>query len=151
MPADQTVDFVIMFLVVGLVSLGLLSMVVGWAVRVWDRIVNRSQIVMSRSEGDDPETAPSSLQTDSRQTADRPMIPVPTPEKTLDIFRVLRAAGIKRETISAPWRAAGLPFDNNLWTQAAPPEKPVSMTPIAGRPTSAEFHDPDLIYQPPPR
>jgi hypothetical protein len=30
MPSDQTVDFVVMFLTVGLVVLGLLSLLAGW-------------------------------------------------------------------------------------------------------------------------
>lgn len=90
------------------------------------------------------------LQTDARQTPDRPMIPVPTPEEMLDIFRVLRSAGVKREELRVVWKAARLPLDNNLWSQAAPPE-PQTVTPIAGRPTNAQFHDPELSYQPPPK
>lgn len=109
------------------------------------------RIVMSRSAGNTPEIAPSSLQTDASQTAARPMMPAPTREQILDIFRVLRVAGIKREVIQGPWRAAGLKFDNNLWAQAAPPpEEPTAITPIAGRPTNAQFPDHELSYQPPP-
>lgn len=110
-------------------------------------------VVMSRSVDATSENAPSSLQTDSRQTADRPMMRVPTPDEMLDIFRVLRAAGIKREVLRGPWRAAGLPLDNNLWTQAAPhaPDESLTLTPIAQRPTNAEFRDPEFAYEPPPR
>lgn len=104
--------------------------------------------LMSRAQVDTPPRAPSSLQTDGAQTPDRPMMPVPSQEKMLDIFRALRAAGIKREAVSIPWRAAGLPFDNNLWAKAAPDDE-MSVTPIAGRPTPAKFHDdPELEYQP---
>lgn len=41
MPSDQTVDFVVMFLTVGLIVLGLLSFLIGWVVRTWDRIMSR--------------------------------------------------------------------------------------------------------------
>lgn len=109
--------------------------------------------VMSRAQDRPSEIAPSSLQTDGRQTADRPMMPVPTAEEMLDIFRVLRTAGVKRDALQGVWRAAGLKLDNNLWSKAAPPppEEPTTVTPIAGRSTSAQFHDPELNYQPPPR
>lgn len=42
MPADKTIDFVIMFLVIGLLVLGLGSWLVGWLVRTWDRLMSRS-------------------------------------------------------------------------------------------------------------
>lgn len=43
MPDDRTIDFVVMFIVIGTLSLGLLSMFVGWLTRTWDRFVNRSE------------------------------------------------------------------------------------------------------------
>lgn len=107
--------------------------------------------VMSRGAPDAARFSSSALETDTRQTTDRPMMPVPTPEQMLDIFRVLRAAGIKREALSEPWRAAGLPLNNNIWSKAEPPPpEPVNVTPIAGRPTNAKFHqdDPELEYKP---
>lgn len=116
--------------------------------RLWLRYSNMS----STSAGETFVSAPSAVQTDDKQIADRPMMPVPTREEIFDIFRVLRAAGVNREMLRGPWNAAGLKLDNNLWTQAAPPpEEPISITPIAGRPTNAEFRDPELTYQPPPR
>lgn len=110
-------------------------------------------VVMSRSGDAAPEKVPPSLQTDDRQTTDRPMMPVPTPNEMLDIFRVLRAAGVKREALQGAWRAAGLKLDNNLWRDAAPtPAEPVTVTPIAHRPTNAQFQsDPEFAYEPPPR
>lgn len=41
MPADQTIDFVIIFLIVGLTTLGLGSVALGWIVRTWDRFMSR--------------------------------------------------------------------------------------------------------------
>jgi hypothetical protein len=103
--------------------------------------------VMSRPADERAENVPSSLQTDGRQTADRPVIPKPTPEQMLDIFRVLRAKGIKRDDIAEVWRAAGLSLDTNLWTKAKPPaEEPSKVTPFADRPTDAAFYD-DLIHK----
>jgi hypothetical protein len=54
MPSDQTVDFVVMFLTIGLVVLGLLSLLVGWLVRTWDRIMSRYAPVPT-SQTDDAE------------------------------------------------------------------------------------------------
>lgn len=47
MPNDRTVDFVVMFLVFGMIGLGLLSVLVGKITTWWDRVVNTSQAVMS--------------------------------------------------------------------------------------------------------
>lgn len=41
MPADQTIDFVVVFLVLGLLTLGLGSMALGWLVRAWDNLMSR--------------------------------------------------------------------------------------------------------------
>lgn len=111
---------------------------------------NSDPVIMSRSQESAAEYPASSLQTDGRRTPDRPMMPVPTSDEMLDIFKVLRAAGVKRDALSGAWRAAGLKMDNNLWSQAAPPpQEPAAVTPIAGRPTSAKFHDdPELEYRP---
>jgi hypothetical protein len=56
MPDDRTIDFVVMFLVIGMVALGLLSMIVGWLTRMWDQFVNRSQDVMSIDQDADERT-----------------------------------------------------------------------------------------------
>ena len=139
------------FGVMFLLTLGTVGLIVWWGRRV-ERVKNNSTEVMSRAASATPQHTASALETDSRQTADRPMMPVPTLEQMLDIFKVLRAAGIKRETISSVWRAAGLPLNNNVWSKAEPPPpEPLTVTPIAGRPTSAEFRDdPELAYHPPP-
>lgn len=78
--------------------------------------------VMSRSALSAAPSAPSVSETDSQTASDRPMIPVPSRDQMLDIFRVLRARGIPRSALAGPWRAAGLPLDNNVWAAAAPPE-----------------------------
>lgn len=41
MPTDKTIDFVVMFLVLGLLFLGLGSWLLGWVVRTWDRVMSR--------------------------------------------------------------------------------------------------------------
>lgn len=110
--------------------------------------------VMSRSDDNDMRLSPSVSQTDEVQTSDRPMMPKPTPDKMLDIFKVLRAAGIDRDELRGPWRAAGLPLDNNLWAKAkpaAPEDDDVLITPYAGRRTKASFYpdEPELEYKPP--
>jgi hypothetical protein len=141
MPDDRTVDFVVMFLVFGMVGLGLLSMAVGWVVNLF-----RGDVTSS-NPSPPPDYAPSSLQTDDRRTPDRPMIPLPSRDVMLDTYRTLRKLGMAREEARMMLRALGLPLDNNLWTQAAPPP-PEHVTPIAGRPTAAQFPDDELEYQP---
>jgi len=55
MPADKTIDFVIMFLVIGLVTIGLFSMLVGWAVRLWDRLIMSRAVGVPGNESRDGE------------------------------------------------------------------------------------------------
>lgn len=113
--------------------------------------VNDNDEIMSRLPISDASSSAAAVRQTPLQTPDRRTIPVPTPTEMLDIFKVLRAAGVNREALRGPWRAAGLPLDNNLWTAAAPPED-THTTPIAGRRTSAQFEqDPELRYEAPPR
>ena len=98
--------------------------------------------------------APSAAQTDSPPASDRQPAPAITREQMLDAAKVLRAAGLSREGGRAVFAALGLPLDNNLWAQAAPPEPAEDYaTPIAGRPTRREFYqdEPALAYTPPPQ
>lgn len=102
------------------------------------------------------ETAPS-VQTDGQTRGDRTMIPMPTTAQMLDSCRVLRQAGLTRDQARAALKALGLPLDNNLWSQAAPPAAPTDddqliVTPFAGRVTRREYYpdDPGLVYQEPP-
>jgi hypothetical protein len=113
--------------------------------------------VMSRSQDETPQEVPSShrqtaLQTD-RQPAQQP-IPTISRDVMLNTYRLLRKYGVPREEARPVLKAANIPLDNNLWTQAAPPaEKPEEYrTPIADRPTRASYYDddPDLAYQSPP-
>lgn len=115
--------------------------------------VNNNDDVMSYAEDAPAQEVPSSLQTRQQTAPDRPMMPVPTQDKILDIFRAMRAANMKRDAVSSVWRAAGLPFDNNLWTKAAPLiDEPTEHAPISGRPLppGVKFHedDPELEYKP---
>ena len=112
------------------------------------RYVDVRPRVMSRSEENTPPSMPLSPQTDSRQTADKPAPVVPGRAELLTLFKALRAAGIKRDDIRPALKGVGLPLDNNLWADAAPPEDE-HRTPIVGRPTSARFEtDADYPYQP---
>lgn len=102
--------------------------------------------LMSRSVDILPPSAPLSLQTDSRQTADKGASALPSRDVMLDTYKLLRKYGIPREEARPVLKAAGLSLDNNLWTDAAPHEPP-HITPIVGRPTAAQF-DPDYPYKP---
>lgn len=91
-------------------------------------------------------------QTDSPQTADRPLAPAITREQMLDAAKTLRAAGLSREKGRAVFSALGLPLDNNLWAAAAPPEPEADyVTPIAGRATKKAYYpdEPELEFAPP--
>lgn len=70
MPADKTIDFVVMFLVIGLLVLGLGSMLVGWLARTWDQFVNRSQPVMSPAPAQTSRQTQTDAQTDQVSEAD---------------------------------------------------------------------------------
>lgn len=71
MPTDQTIDFVIIFLIVGLMTLGLGSVVLGVAVRAWDRFVNRSQVVVSSGSAQTDRQTQTDEQTDLVSVADQ--------------------------------------------------------------------------------
>lgn len=70
MPADQTIDMVLLIVSVGLLTLGLGSIALGWLVRVWDRAVNHFQIVMPRPSPQTEQTAQTDRQTDYVSEAD---------------------------------------------------------------------------------
>jgi hypothetical protein len=42
MPDDKTIDFVVAFLAIGLLTLGVGSWLLGWLVRTWDRVMSRT-------------------------------------------------------------------------------------------------------------
>lgn len=94
--------------------------------------------VMSRyDEGVGP-YVPLLIETDSRRQTDRQAAPPPSRAVMLDSHRLLRKYGIPREEARQMYKSLGLPLDNNLWTDAAPPDDP-HITPVAGRPTDADF------------
>jgi hypothetical protein len=107
-------------------------------------------VVMSRAPERPAPIAPVVLETDGPSTPDRPMMPVPTEQQMLDVFKVLREAGVKREALRGAWKAAGLPLNNNVWAEAAPDDD-LTITPFAGRVTRRSYYqdEPDLEYQPP--
>ncbi len=75
-------------------------------------------------------------------------------EQLLTHYRWLRGHGIGREDARAALKGVGLPLNNNLWAEAAPPESVApdeTVTPIAGRTTKASNFretDPELAYKP---
>lgn len=110
------------------------------------RYVQPTPRVMSRSPESPPVFLPSALETDSRQTADKPALAMPSRDVMLNTFKLLRKYNIPREEARIVVKSLGLPLDNNLWTEAAPPD-PSYVTPIVGRQTAAQF-DPDYPYRP---
>lgn len=81
-------------------------------------------------------------------------------EELLTLFKLMRKAGIGREDAQAACKASGLPFNNNVWRDAAPPSKAVQpadenddelITPYAGRRTRASYYpdQPELEYESP--
>lgn len=124
------------------------SEVVDWR----ERVKNNRPPVMSRPSDTTPPIDRPSLEdrreTDARQT------PIVLPERKikaeelLTLYALMRRYNIPREAAAAAFKAVDLPFNSNVWRDAAP-EEDVQVTPIAGRPTPAKFHDdPELEYQP---
>lgn len=115
---------------------------------------DRAPVVMSRSEYDAAGSGLSSHRQTELQTDRQPQTAQPSRAELLTLYKTMRAAGIPRETARPALKAVGVPLDNNLWVEAAPPEKPaeqgpVHLTPIVGRPTSAKFEtDPDYPFEP---
>jgi len=56
MPTDQTIDFVVMFLIIGLLALGLGSVLLGWLVRTWDRVRHYQPVMSSVTAQTDRQT-----------------------------------------------------------------------------------------------
>lgn len=127
----------------------LISMGIGRIMGSVNPFQENGDAVMSRSGDAALQESPSSqrqtaLQTDS--PSDRQPI---SRDVMLDIYRLLREHNVSRERARPVLKAAGIPLDNNLWTAAL--EEGAIVTPIAGRVTRANFADPDLDYQPPPK
>lgn len=153
--ADHTGDIVVIVIVVGALAIGLISMAIGQVARLWEWLVDWRPVkhsqesdteVMSRHPISEAPSTPLSQRQTAPQT-DRPSAPPEPPrEIMLDMFRLMRAYGIPREKARPILKAAGWKLDNNLWTEAAPPDDAYT-TPIAGRTTRAQF-DPDYPYEP---
>jgi hypothetical protein len=106
-------------------------------------------VVMSRSDNTPAQSPRPSLETGNQTDGQTDMQPRIRAEQLLTVYKLMRAAGIGREDAAAAFKAAGLPFNNNVWRDAEP--KSEHVTPIVGRPTSARFDitDPDYPYQAP--
>lgn len=70
MPPDKTIDTVLLILALGCLTLGLGSVALGWAARVWDR-VKHSQDVMTINPAQTAQTNQTDRQTDYVSEADR--------------------------------------------------------------------------------
>jgi len=136
MPPDKTVDTVLLIIAGGLLVMGLGSMALGWVVSTYDTLMSRVKEAPAQS-------SPSSLETDARQTRDALAPPRMKAEELLTLCRLMRSAGINREDAQAAFMASGLPFNNNVWASAKPPPPP-HITPVAGRPTDADFPYQDI-------
>jgi hypothetical protein len=143
--------FCVILLVVGLVWFHILRpMLEDFGIITVKSSGDAAPVVMSREQSDTPDEVPSALRQTAPQT-DRPPSPPPlSRDVMLDIYKLLREYNVPRERARKVLKAAGIPIDNNLWTQAMPPtdDEPAAITPIAGRATRAQFADPDLAYQP---
>lgn len=147
---QNTGDYVVIIIVVGALTIGLISMAIGWAVQAWDALINWRPVnhsappapaVMSRAA---PDPAVDLLSSKDGRTDDEPDAPQITRDDLITFYSILRKHGIGREEIRPALKAVGLPLSNDLWTKAAPPAPQVEpgdkyQTPIAERPTNAVF------------
>ena len=146
-------EVILFFVMLGLV-LGVLGLIV-WNGKREERkteSVKDSSAVMSRLREVPPQEAPSSLETRPAQTPDQTAERAARQKKLLDTYTTLKRLGLSRDAARAflsPW---GIPLDNNLWAQVPAEPEPEHVTPIAGRPTKANFYpdEPELAYRPPP-
>ena len=108
----------------------------------------------ARTSGPSVPSAATGLRTDGKIAT----LPQLTSSQTLDICKLLRAAGVTREVTREVLRIAGGALANDVWTQAAPAEPtpaPVAddvlITPYAGRQTLQRYYAdaPDLEYRAP--
>lgn len=149
MPDDKTIDFVVAFVSIGLLALGLGSVALGWVVRVWDR-VKTYRPVMSRPEDGDQRTERTNERTNERSSHDLAWqaflldrtrmrlieVMVDSDMTTTDIRTLLKG---ESKAIGDEVEAARLRLG-----KASPDQY---RTPIVGRPTGADFRG---SYQPPP-
>ncbi len=110
--------------------------------------------LMSRAEDSAPASPRPSLETGNQTDRQTEIAPRIKAEELLTVFKLMRAAGIGREDAAAAFKAAGLPFNNNVWRDAEPPARAVEdefVTPYAGRRTKASYYpeQPELEYQAP--
>jgi len=55
-PADSTVDFVVMFVLIGMVTMGLGSVALGWIVKTYDRVMSRAAQPVTQTAQTDRQT-----------------------------------------------------------------------------------------------
>jgi len=107
----------------------------------------RDTIVMSRSEY---QALVDRLSSQDGQRDGRTDSAPPSRDDLITLYRILRKYGVPREEIRAALKGVRVPLSNDVWAAAAPAEPPAQyVTPIVGRPTSAQF-DPDFPYVAPP-
>lgn len=71
MPTDQTIDFVVMFLVIGLLALGLGSWLLGWLAGKWQSLMSRSAgaaVSAGRFDADDRPVSPAETNSETDET-----------------------------------------------------------------------------------
>lgn len=157
--AEQTeaaATFALLFITCTALVLGGVSALVGWVVNR-GRVSTDTPALMSPAAEPLSHNSPSSLGTDRTNAPDGQPTPRFTREQLLTLYTLLRAHGVTREKARAALSATGIPLSNDVWKDAAPPPvqpvtpEPLHVTPIVGRPTSAQFHDEDLAYTKPPQ
>lgn len=144
MTQDQTVDFVIGFLVLGLTVLGLGSIMLGKVVRWWDRVrgVNRSQDTGLDHNGQTAQTDQTETQTDQGSVADRWLERMQLDRTRTALIELLVYSdwevGQIRSVLKGDNGTIGAEIEaarKRLGLTARPP----NVTPIAHRPTEARY------------
>lgn len=164
-PDPNTIDFVVLIIVIGSIAIGLISMFIGKVVEWWDAV--RAAIKARRVNTSTPVMSPTPAQTtpdqqtdeaDRRASAGLSGDPRHCPALRLDRTK----AGLITLLVYNEWTVseirAVLKGDNNVLgpeieaarVRLGLPPAGEYRTPIAGRPTSAVFETGDLAYEPPP-
>jgi len=149
MPDDKTIDFVVAFLAIGLLALGLGSWLLGWLVRTWDRFVNRSQNVTSSDQGQTDRTDQTNGRTNERSPHDQLWQEFLLDRTRTRLIAVMVDSELTvseiRNLLKGESAAIGIEIEAARQRLGLAPSAPYR-TPVAGRPTSARFEQTDADY-----
>lgn len=155
MSSDQTVDFVIAFVTIGLVVLGLLSLLIGWVQAQWDRLrgVNYSEDVLASADDVEMPNERTNERTNERSRHSYLWQDFILDKTRTRLIAVMVDSDMTVTEIRALLKGEAKTIGEEIEAERARQGKPAGQpykTPIAGRPTDPHLYhdDPGLEYKP---